>query len=95
MLALPQMTAAPARLALALNRWSDRYLPSALGIAVLLTFATFLLATLFGCISGVGGYLFAFFYDYPVGGSQTVAASLLVAVTALIRGFLDLLDPTR
>ena len=42
------MTAAPARLALALNRWSDRYLPSALGIAVLLTFATFLLASVFG-----------------------------------------------
>lgn len=56
---------------------------------------TFLLATLFGCISGVGGYLFAFFYDYPVGGSQTVAASLLVAIAALIRAFLDLLDPTR
>jgi len=42
------MTAAPARLALALNRWSDRYLPSALGIAVLLTFVTFLLASVFG-----------------------------------------------
>lgn len=38
----------PARVALALNRWSDRFLPSALGIAVVLTFLTFLLACLFG-----------------------------------------------
>lgn len=56
---------------------------------------TFLLATLAGCISGVGGYLFAYFYDFPVGGSQTVLASVLVLLAALIRGFLDLLDPTR
>lgn len=56
---------------------------------------TFLLATLFGCISGVGGYLFAFFYDFPVGGSQTVLASVLVLLTALLRGGLNLLDPTR
>src|SRR5262245_33507271 len=39
---------AAARLAVALNRWSDRFLPSALGIAVLLSLATFLLALLFG-----------------------------------------------
>jgi len=56
---------------------------------------TFLLATLAGCISGVGGYLFAYFYDFPVGGSQTVLASVLVLIAALIRAFLDLLDPTR
>jgi ABC-type Mn2+/Zn2+ transport system permease subunit len=56
---------------------------------------TFLLATLAGVISGVGGYLFAYFYDFPVGGSQTVLASVLVLLAALIRGFLDLLDPTR
>jgi zinc transport system permease protein len=56
---------------------------------------TFLLATIAGCISGVGGYLFAYFYDFPVGGSQTVLASVLVLVAALIRAFLDLLDPTR
>lgn len=56
---------------------------------------TFLLATIAGCISGVGGYLFAFFYDFPVGGSQTVLASALVLLAALIRGVLDLLDPTR
>jgi zinc transport system permease protein len=56
---------------------------------------TFLVATLAGVISGVGGYLFAYFYDFPVGGSQTVLASVLVLLAALIRGFLDLLDPTR
>ncbi|HVG57068.1 MAG TPA: metal ABC transporter permease [Hyalangium sp.] len=56
---------------------------------------TFLLATLAGVISGVGGYLFAYFYDFPVGGSQTVLASVLVLLAALIRGILDLLDPTR
>jgi short-chain fatty acids transporter len=37
-----------AKAALALNRWSDRYLPSALGIAALLTLASFLLAFAFG-----------------------------------------------
>jgi short-chain fatty acids transporter len=37
-----------ARAALALNRWSDRFLPSALGIAALLTLASFLLAGAFG-----------------------------------------------
>jgi zinc transport system permease protein len=56
---------------------------------------TFLLATIAGCISGVGGYLFAYFYDFPVGGSQTVLASVLVLLAALIRAILDLLDPTR
>lgn len=56
---------------------------------------TFLLATLAGCISGVGGYLFAYFYDFPVGGSQTVFASVLVLLAALIRAILDLFDPTR
>jgi short-chain fatty acids transporter len=39
---------AAARLAVALNRWSDRFLPSALGIAVALTLLTFVLAVLFG-----------------------------------------------
>lgn len=46
---------------------------------------TFLLATLAGAISGVGGYLFAFFFDFPVGGSQTVLASVLVGVAVLAR----------
>lgn len=46
---------------------------------------TFLLATLAGGISGVGGYLFAYFYDFPVGGSQTVLASALVGLAVVVR----------
>lgn len=56
---------------------------------------TFLLATLAGCISGVGGYLFAFFYDFPVGGSQTVLSTALVVVAVLLRGLRGLLRPAR
>jgi zinc transport system permease protein len=56
---------------------------------------TFLLATLAGCLSGVGGYLFAFFYDFPVGSSQTVFASVLVAVAVLARGVRGLVRPAR
>lgn len=56
---------------------------------------TFLLATIAGCISGAGGYLFAFFYDFPVGGSQTVLASALVVVAILVRGLRGLLLPAR
>ena len=47
---------------------------------------TFLLATLAGALSGLGGYLFAYFYNFPVGGSQTVFAGLLVLVALLARG---------
>jgi zinc transport system permease protein len=46
---------------------------------------TFFLATLAGAFSGVGGYLFAYFYDFPVGSSQTVLASGLVFVALLGR----------
>jgi zinc transport system permease protein len=56
---------------------------------------TFLLATIAGCISGVGGYIFAFMYDFPVGGSQTVLASALVLLAVLISGVRKLLDPAR
>ena len=42
-----------------------------------------LLAALFGLVSGVGGYLLAFFQDYPVGASQAVVAVLL-AVAGLL-----------
>ncbi|WP_407659989.1 metal ABC transporter permease [Hyalangium gracile] len=54
---------------------------------------TFLLATLGGIIAGVGGYLFAFFYDFPVGGSQTVLSSALVLLTVSIRGLRVLVSP--
>jgi manganese/iron transport system permease protein len=56
---------------------------------------TFLLATLFGCIAGVGGYLFAFFYDFPVGGSQTVASSVLVLLAMVAHQVQKLLAPKR
>jgi len=39
---------------------------------------TFVLATVFGAIAGGGGYLYATFEDFPVGGSQTAVASLIV-----------------
>lgn len=47
---------------------------------------TFLLATLTGAVAGLGGYLFAYFYNFPVGGSQTVCAGLLVVLAFLARG---------
>ncbi|SEM85936.1 zinc transport system permease protein [Stigmatella aurantiaca] len=56
---------------------------------------TFLLATLAGCLSGAGGYLFAFFYDFPVGASQTVCASMLVGVCVLLSGVRRLVRPAR
>ncbi|QSQ27421.1 metal ABC transporter permease [Pyxidicoccus parkwayensis] len=57
--------------------------------------ATFLVATLAGTISGVGGYLFAYFYDFPVGGSQTVFAGVLVGVAMALRGLVRLVAPAR
>jgi zinc transport system permease protein len=45
----------------------------------------FALATLLGALAGVTGYLFAFFYQFPVGGSQTVAAGLFVIVAIVIQ----------
>ncbi|OJH38218.1 metal ABC transporter permease [Cystobacter ferrugineus] len=47
---------------------------------------TFLLSTLAGAISGLGGYLFAYFYNFPVGGSQTVLATAIVALAFGVRG---------
>lgn len=54
--------------------------------------ATFFVATLAGAISGVGGYLFAYFFDFPVGGSQTVLAGVLVAVAMAARSLLRLVQ---
>jgi zinc transport system permease protein len=45
----------------------------------------FALATALGALSGVAGYLFAFFYQFPVGGSQTVMAGAFVIVAVLIQ----------
>ncbi|MBU8896885.1 metal ABC transporter permease [Corallococcus sp. H22C18031201] len=46
---------------------------------------TFLAATLAGGIAGVGGYLFAYFNDFPVGGSQTVVSAVLVGLAMAVR----------
>ncbi len=48
----------------------------------------FALATALGVISGAAGYLLAFFYQFPVGASQTVVASILAVlglVVAVVR----------
>ncbi|HSP82010.1 MAG TPA: metal ABC transporter permease, partial [Myxococcaceae bacterium] len=55
---------------------------------------TFLLATLAGAISGVGGYMLAYFYDFPVGGSQTVLSGALVLVALAVRGARQLVTRT-
>jgi zinc transport system permease protein len=57
--------------------------------------ATFFVATLAGAISGVGGYLFAYVYDFPVGGSQTVLAGVLVAVAMGVRSLMGLVQRAR
>ncbi|MBM7115255.1 metal ABC transporter permease [[Archangium] primigenium] len=46
---------------------------------------TFFLSTLAGAAAGVGGYLVAYFYNFPVGGSQTVLASALVVLALAVR----------
>jgi zinc transport system permease protein len=42
-------------------------------------------ATALGALSGVSGYLFAFFYQFPVGGSQTMAACAFMVITLVLR----------
>jgi zinc transport system permease protein len=42
-------------------------------------------ATALGALSGVTGYLFAFFYQFPVGGSQTMAACAFMVITLAVR----------
>lgn len=44
----------------------------------------FALATIFGAFSGAAGYVLAFFYEFPVGGSQTVVAAALPVVAAVL-----------
>lgn len=47
----------------------------------------FLLASLFGVIAGVGGYLLAFFREWTVGASQTIVAGAIV-IAALVASLL-------
>jgi len=56
---------------------------------------TFAVATVAGALSGVGGYFFAYFYEFPVGGSQTVFAAGLVLLALLGRGVLHLVPARR
>jgi zinc transport system permease protein len=55
----------------------------ALGVRLRLVFA---LAALLGAASGFGGYLVSFFWDWPVGGSQTLVATVLAALAFAVRG---------
>jgi zinc transport system permease protein len=47
-------------------------------------------AALLGALSGGAGYLLAFFLEFPVGGSQTVAASAIVLLALATRRLIDL-----
>jgi zinc transport system permease protein len=47
--------------------------------------ATFIIAALLGALSGIAGYVLAYFKGFPVGPSQTTVAALL-AVTAILIG---------
>lgn len=47
--------------------------------------AAMILAALFGGLGGIGGYMLAFFGDFPVGASQTVVCAAL-AVLAIAAG---------
>jgi hypothetical protein len=40
---------------------------------------------LLGAAAGVGGYLLAFFHEFPVGSAQTVTAAAIVVVALLLR----------
>jgi hypothetical protein len=46
---------------------------------------TFAVAAVLGAGAGVGGYLVAFFHEFPVGSSQTVTAAAMVVVALGLR----------
>jgi zinc transport system permease protein len=50
----------------------------------------FAVAALLGAVAGASGYLFAYFYEFPVGGSQTLAASAILAAAYLARKLIAL-----
>jgi zinc transport system permease protein len=56
---------------------------------------SFGLAAVLGGGCGIGGYLVAFFWNLPVGGSQTVVAAALVPVALLVRAVRRRLAPAR
>jgi zinc transport system permease protein len=50
---------------------------------------TFAVATAIGASAGVGGYLIAFFWELPVGATQTVTVTAAVVAAALVRAALS------
>jgi PAS domain S-box-containing protein len=47
---------------------------------------------LFEALAGAAGYLFAFFFQFPVGGSQTVIAGVFVVVAMAVSSNIDWLE---
>ena len=45
----------------------------------------FLAAAVLGGLAGISGYLFAFYFEFPVGGSQTMVASAMLLVAFAVR----------
>jgi zinc transport system permease protein len=50
----------------------------------------FAVAALLGALAGASGYLFAYFYEFPVGGSQTVVASAILTAAYFARKIMAL-----
>jgi len=86
LLAITAAVASSTRALGALPVFAFSVLPAmaALMVAPRLSWA-FPLAALGGAFAGGAGYLAAFFWDFPVGASQTAAAAALVAAAAPIR----------
>jgi len=51
---------------------------------------TYAVAAVIGAAAGVGGYLVAFFWELPVGATQTVCATAAVVAAAAVRGAVSL-----
>lgn len=84
MAAIALMVSISTRALGALPVFAFSVLPAIAAISLAATPAgAMLMALLFGAFAGFGGYLVAFFGEFPVGASQTVMAALL-AVGALI-----------
>ena len=43
--------------------------------------ACLIIAALFGAVSGFGGYLLAFLFEFPVGATQTLLAAIFTSIT--------------
>jgi zinc transport system permease protein len=67
---------------------------TALALGLELTWA-FVMAALLGALAGGAGYLVAFFFDLPVGGSQTMVASAFLLLAWLGRFMLSLVRRRR